>query len=61
MPFSNLRWQLGTCVLSQRTDEGFVEVMPDYYGGDDAGGDALETLSPYGVLSRPRDPTKDDE
>lgn len=52
-------WRFGLCVFSERSSDGFVNLQPDWFGedeNDDGGGEALESIHPYGFRSRPRDP-----
>lgn len=50
------RLSLGTCVLSERSVDGFVSYQLDPLGGLQGGGDALPCVLPHGFRSRPRDP-----
>jgi hypothetical protein len=49
----------GISVFSERTTEGKLELVPDWYGEANGGGFPLESIHPYGFRSRPRDPDVD--
>lgn len=52
-------WEFRFCVFTERTPEGFLRLTADPYGDAQGGGTPLESASPFGFLSRPRDPDVD--
>ncbi|MEJ7728222.1 MAG: hypothetical protein WKG00_03320 [Polyangiaceae bacterium] len=50
-----IRWSFGTCLLSV-IDDGVRSYQPDYYGEGESGGAPCESVMPFGLLGRPRDP-----
>lgn len=54
-----MKWEYGVCTFSERTQDGFTRFSPDWYGELRASGQPLECISPFGFVSRPRDPDVD--
>lgn len=54
-----IEWEFGLCTFTERTSDGFIRLAPDWYGEQQASGPPLESVSPFGLLSRPRDPDVD--
>lgn len=48
-------WHFATCMLST-IDDGVRGYQPDYYGEGQSGGEPCESVMPYGLIGRPRDP-----
>lgn len=55
------RFDYGTCMFTTRLDNGYFGVQPDRHGGQDAGGPAVEMMSPFGLFGRPQDPDLDQD
>lgn len=54
--FMGLDFDLSSVALSDVDSDGFLSVQPRGYAGDDSGNAPFELHSPFGFLSRPRDP-----
>ena len=53
-------WDLGVCMASQYDAQGFLGIAVDLYGEGQASGQVFEPIHPYGFISRPADPDKDE-